>query len=363
MCSNDVTAELDTLRTAVMTHFKQHTLSISSTTATAVAAVETAAAELTAAIDRRCDTVREHQRLLRTELDQLITAEQGVYTNIFAHEMQKLTDRLPLSTAELNSGISTALQATTECMLEQLAELVPNAALRDELQNFTAAADAQAFRELPAVSAAITQLRTANSAQLTLQREQADRAAAEAAAQRAQRTAERAEAALTEARAAVAHAERRREQEAAVHEQQLREQRQAAKLQRQQLEADAQHARQLQQQELKAEHTRELQRLEREAALQQQQQQQYEQQYQCEPVYPSAHGVHTYYDRYCEPAAEPLVRMPCSTRGVYIDADGRHRSALTDELDMRFGENRALLVRNGVQYNKDGSRSKRQPRR
>jgi hypothetical protein len=362
MCSDDVTAELDTIRTAVMTHFEQHTLSISSTTATAVAAVETAAAELTAAIDRRCDTVREHQCLLRTELDQLVTAEQGVYADIFASEMQNLTDRLPLSTAELNSGISTALQATTECLIEQLAELVPNAALRAELQNYTAAADAQVFRELPAVSAAITQLRAANSAQLTVQREQADRAAAEAAALQAQRTAERAEAALTEARAAAAHAERRREQEAAVHEQQLREQRQAAKLQRQQLEADAQHARQLQQQKLKAEHTRELQRLEREAALQQQQQQ-YEQQYQCEPVYPSAHGVHTYYDRYCEPAAEPLVRMPCSTRGVYIDADGRHRSALTDELDMRFGENRALLVRNGVQYNKDGSRSKRQPRR
>jgi hypothetical protein len=151
MCSDDVTAALDTTRNAVMTRFAQHTLSISSTTATATAAVETAAAELTAMIDARCDRVREHQRLLHTELDQLVTAEQGVYTDVFANEMQKLTGRLPLSTAKLNSGISTALQATTECMLEQLAELVPDAALRDELQNYTAAADTAVFRELPTV--------------------------------------------------------------------------------------------------------------------------------------------------------------------------------------------------------------------
>jgi 3-polyprenyl-4-hydroxybenzoate decarboxylase len=162
-----------------------------------------------------------------------------------------------------------------------------------------------------------------------------------------------------------------------VHGRQLREQRQASELQRRQPEADAQYARQLQQeqqQELKAELARELQRLERAAALkqQQQQQQQYEQQYEWEPVYPSARNVHTYSDsnssssssRYSQSAAVAAVasvQTPCSTEGAYIEV-GRHYSAKTGKLDMRFKENRALLVRDGVQYNKDGSRSKRQPK-
>jgi hypothetical protein len=352
----------DGVSIAVKGLFEERVESITKAYEGAATIADSTLAELTALLFTRLDSVQSKHALLREKLDSTVAAAQDDSVVEFLAGVDAIA--LPLPSSELDTKLKTLLDTTTAKLSTTVLALVNSVTLQQELPSFKTAVSAQAFARMEAVTRAIVQHRRANGTHAELKVQQEAKAAADVAATQAKAAAAKAVADAAQAKKDAATqlaaekrrmAQRQREEDVEREEERARA---AAALQRAERQ---QRALEQQQRELLEEQQREL--LEEQQRQQQQwQQQQYSQRY----VEERSTGGYSGYDDYRGGSDEYSSRGSGGSRRSSGHASSDHfaRCAASAEgVDGRTRASRAARCFDGVQYNKDGSVSKRQPGR